>query len=67
MEEGAHVVEAGVVDLAVLLALVPLPLDRVPLFLHAHGRRSPNQSGPLAPNGGESNRMGAAGVLTRLL
>lgn len=35
MEEGAHVVEAREVDVAVLLPLVPLPLDHVPLVLVA--------------------------------
>lgn len=40
MEEVAHVVEAREVDVAVLLALVPLPLDRVPLVLQSQKPRS---------------------------
>ena len=35
VEEVAHVVEAREVDMAVLLPLVLLPLDRVPLILQS--------------------------------
>jgi hypothetical protein len=35
VEEVAHVVEAREVDVAVLLPLVLLPLDRVPLILQS--------------------------------
>ena len=40
VEEVAHVVEAREVDMAVLLPLVLLPLDRVPLILQSPRPRS---------------------------